>query len=181
MISVGYMAKRVTLRPEWMQIEGVVDVYSVSGCVSKDFANYIDYWGHNGYWLFDSPGAIRKLAQQNSIDLKGTTLFFYQVHELQFDNTHGQWTTFKPERSFPTKVVVPSKMALEGYDVVTFSAGAAPECSPLSCNSLAAKVTTNPHCLLASLAEAQNMLQSGQFENTEPGPYRIFAVYSVGW
>jgi hypothetical protein len=56
------MAKRVTIRPEWIQSEQVVDVYSVSNCVSNDFADYISYWKHNGFWFFDSPEIIRELV-----------------------------------------------------------------------------------------------------------------------
>lgn len=68
MIPVGYMAKRVSVRPEWIKAEGVADIYSVSGCVSEAFADYIRYWKHNGYWLFDSREVIRQLAQENCID-----------------------------------------------------------------------------------------------------------------
>ncbi len=50
MIPVGYMAKRVSKKPDWLQAAQVIDIYSVSGCVSEDFADYIDYWKHNGYW-----------------------------------------------------------------------------------------------------------------------------------
>ena len=134
MIPVGYMAKRVSTRPEWIQSERVVDVYSVSNCVSHDFADYIKYWKHNGFWFFDSPEIIRQLAQENSVDLKGTRLFYYEVHELEFDEAEGQ-----------------------------------------------SEVETNQHCLMASLEQAQQLLENGKFKNAEPGPYRIFAVYSSGW
>lgn len=181
MIPVGYMAKRVRIRPEWLRSERVADIYSVSNCVSNDFADYIHYWKHNGYWFFDTPETIRQLAREHSIDLEGTTLFYYEVHEREFHDVQGRWTTFGPEPSFPTEVVVPSGTVLEGYDVVTFSAGTGPECSPLSCNALAAEVEANPHCLLVSLEEAQRLLESGRFRIAEPGPYRIFAVHSLGW
>jgi hypothetical protein len=39
MMPVGYMAKRVSVRPDWIKVERVADVYSVSGCVSEDFAD----------------------------------------------------------------------------------------------------------------------------------------------
>jgi hypothetical protein len=55
MIPVGYMAKRVCRTPDWLGAPHVIDVYSVSGCISENFADYIQYWRHNGYWLFDSP------------------------------------------------------------------------------------------------------------------------------
>lgn len=89
------------------------------------------------------------------------------------------WVRFEPEASFDTNVQPPSAHTLEGFDVVTFSAGTSPECSPLSCNALAAGISTNSHCLLPSLDAAIQALESGSFDNSEPGPYRIIAVYSV--
>jgi hypothetical protein len=35
--------------------------------------------------------------------------------------------------------------------------------------------------LFSSFDEAKAHLERGAFNNSEPGPYRIFAVYSVGW
>ena len=58
MVPVGYMAQRVARRPEWLAAERVSDIYSVSSCASDYFADYIKYWKHNGYWLFDSPAII---------------------------------------------------------------------------------------------------------------------------
>lgn len=181
MIPVGYMAKRVKARPEWIRATGVADIYSVSGCVSQDFAEYINFWKHNGYWFFDSPQVIVELAHKNSIDLTGTKLFFYEAYEREFDTDRSEWVAFEPERSFKTAVLVPHIRELEGFDVVAFSVRTSAECSPLSCNSLAERVQTNEHCLLASLENARQLLEDGAFENTEPGPYRIFAVYSTEW
>jgi hypothetical protein len=181
MIPAGYMAKRVATHPDWLQAERVRDVYSVSDHVSHPFADYIHYWEHNGYWLFDSPQVISELAQKHSIDLTGTQLFFYEVFEHQFNDQTNQWVEFEPERSFTTQVLLPTSPTLEGYDIVTFSVGTTPECSPLSCNSLASELETNPHCLLTSLDSAKQLLQQGRFSNTEPGPYRIFAVYTTVW
>jgi hypothetical protein len=55
MIPVGYMAKRVLRKPDWLPAPQVIDIYSVSNCHSENFADYIPYWKHNGYWFFDSP------------------------------------------------------------------------------------------------------------------------------
>jgi hypothetical protein len=53
----------VAPKPEFLKALQVVDIFSVSACISEDFADYhIQYWKHNGYWLFDSPEIIRKLA-----------------------------------------------------------------------------------------------------------------------
>jgi hypothetical protein len=179
MIPVGYMAKRVRKRPERFQAPHVVDVYSVSNCSCEDFVDYIQYWKHNGFWFFDSPEVIKTLAKENSIQLEGTSLFYYEAHEMEFDGEC--WNPWSPEPSFTTNVVLPLSKRLEGFDVVTFTARTSPECSGLSCSGLATKLRTNAHCLFDSFDEAQTNLNNGAFNESEPGPYRIFSVYSVDW
>ena len=178
MIPVGYMAKRVSPRPEWIAAERVVDIYSVSQCISPNFGEFIPYWKHNGYWFFDAPEIIEQLAREHAIDLTGTSLFYYEVYEHEFDEIVELWRDFEPA-SFPTNVVVPQQKALAGYDVVGFTVGTNPECSPLSCNQLATEVETNSHCLLASFEEAKDLLEQGTFRDVEPGPFRVFAVHST--
>lgn len=179
MIPVGYLAKRVALKPDFLNAPQVVDIFSASGCISGDFADYIGYWKHNGYWLFDSPEIIKTIAEENAISLDGTSLFYYEAYESELDGR--SWSSVTAEPSLETHVSPPPQKRLEGFDVVTFFARNAPECSPLSCNSLAEKVPTNRHCLLQSFEEAERFLNEGVFEGGEPGPYRIFAVYSVHW
>lgn len=118
MVPAGYMAKRVVVRTDWLAAEGVSSIYSVGGCVSHDFTDYIGFWKHNGYWLFDSPDIIIDIARENNIDLAEAMLFFYEVYELQFNS--GEWTSFEPEPSFGTNVSLPGAKVVEGYDVVTF-------------------------------------------------------------
>ena len=78
------MAKRGIDKPDELKADNVIDIYAVSNCMSKDFADYVNYWKHNGYWLFDSPAVIDNLSRDNSIDLSGTKLFYYEVYEVQF-------------------------------------------------------------------------------------------------
>ena len=180
MIPAGYMAKKIIKKPDWLKADSVKDVYSLTNCLSKNFADYINYWKHNGYWLFDSPDIIMDLAKEHSFDLEGTMFFYYEVYELEFHDSDSKWHSFIPEANFKTNVVGPHVKFLEGYDIATFSVGTSPECSPLSCNSAASVIKTNKHCLLDSFEEAKLLLERGRFNNTEPGPFRIFAVYSVG-
>ncbi|HZQ68759.1 MAG TPA: hypothetical protein VFA68_09595 [Terriglobales bacterium] len=173
------MAKRIYARPDWLNAPHVADIYSVSGCISEYFADYIQYWKHNGHWFFDSAEIIKSVAEEHSISLERTSLFYYEAYELEFNGK--TWQAFGSEQLFTTKVTSPSEEKLEGFDVVTFYVKTAPECSPLSCNSIAEKLPTNEHCLLASFEVARNALDTGAFNEAEPGPYRIFAVYSVPW
>ncbi len=179
MIPAGYMLKRVKAKEDWLKSDTVVDVYSVSNCFSEDFADYIDYWQHNGYWLFDSPDSMVSLAKQEHIDLSGTTLFYYEIYEYEFDGELGQWSNFAPFQPIVTPVQRPIKPHLQGFDVVSFWVKANPEHSPLCCNSLATDIPVNSHCLFNTFEEAKNALEQGFFENSEKGPYRIFAVYTL--
>ena len=179
MTPAGYMAKHVSKKPDWLPAPHVTDIYSISNCQSEDFADYIPFWKHNGYWLFDSPEIIQSVAAEHSIPLDGTSLFYYEVYEMEFDGE--RWEPFSSEPSFPTNVIVPAKKCLEGFDVANFTGRSSPECSGLSCGSLARDLPTNTDCLFASFDEAKTNVDNGAFNESEPGPYRIFAVYSVDW
>jgi hypothetical protein len=180
MMPAGYMFKKVISRPAWLEAADIDDIFSLSGCVSGNFTDYINYWKHNGYWLFDSPAVMEKIAEENNLALGGMTPFYYEVFKEEFDENSRRWSAFKPELSFRTNVEEPKWAQLAGYDVATFTAGASPECSPLSCNGLAAGVTVNRHCLFESFEQAKGSLEAGKFDHSGPGPFRIFAVHTLG-
>ncbi len=177
MIPAGYMAKVVADRPDWINAPNVVRIHSVSRCVSADFCDYIDHWQHNGYWFFDTPTPIRAIAQSDPSAAQAFEIFYYELDELQYDDERSRWEGYGPEESFPTNVQVPERKELLGFDVVTYSAGTSPECSPLSCNNLAETIEVNESCLLRSLEEAKRLVEGGAFSGSEPGPFRIVAVY----
>jgi hypothetical protein len=74
---------------------------------------------------------------------------------------------------------LPDWKILAGFDVVTSVTRNSPECSPLSCNSLANEIQTNSYCLLPDFDTAKRLIETRRFKNSEPGPYRIFAVYTL--
>jgi hypothetical protein len=179
MIPAGYMYKAVLQAPEWVKAPAAADVYSVSGCISRWFADYIPYWRHNGFWFFDQPEIIREIADEHAIDLSDKTLFYYEISEQEYHEDTGSWLPLPLDLPFPTNVQVPSDKQLAGYDVVTYSCGTSPECSPLSCNCLAPTVGVNHHCLVESLEKARASLEAQQFDDSEPGPFRILSVYTT--
>jgi len=177
MIEAGYLFKRLARRTEWIRNASVKDIHSVSSCLSRSFADYIDYWKHNGWWLFDSPSDMDDIIQREGVDQSALTLFYYEIFEQEYDEDGKYWSAIEPETSFVTAVEKPVNAKLSGYDVVSFSAGSSPECSPLSCNSLCEEIVVNEHCLIDSLEKAKAALEHGKFDNSEPGPFRIFAVF----
>ena len=181
MIPLGYMAKRNFEPPPALGLTEVVDIYSVNACVNDNFADYVNYWKHNGYWFFDSPEVIRQVARENSIDLEGTKLFYYEAHDLEFDGQH--WKPFAPWGQLPLNVESPRSKSLEGFDVIIVwtENSPDPEHSPLSCNGIAKELRTNIHCLFDTFGEAEAHLNEGAFAGCDPGNLRIVAVYSVNW
>ena len=178
MIPLGYLAKHIPKqRPDWLKAPNVIDVYSVSDCVNDTLVDSSN-GNHNGFWMFDSKAAIQTAAMANEIDMQGAMLFFYEAYESEFDGH--DWLAISPEASFETQVLIPPTKHLEGFDVVTFCDGPNSH-SPLSCNSIAADIKTNMHCLLENLDEAVAGVEGDAFDQSEPGPYRIYAVYSVPW
>jgi hypothetical protein len=101
------------------------------------------------------------------------------VFEKEYNENSKEWSTFEPEASFPTHVHEPVSAKLVGYDVTTFWVHTSPECSPLSCNSLATEIAVNCHCLFDTFEQAVEALEAGKFDDSEPGPFRVFAVYRV--
>ena len=97
---------------------------------------------------------------------------------MEFDGE--AWLAFSPE-AFPTRVQPPTEKRLGGFDVVNFTAHTSPECSGLCCSGLAKELPVNEHCLFPTFKDAEAAVGSGAFNQSEPGPYRIFAVYSVNW
>lgn len=179
------MLKRVVPPPQWLatplEKAGVtIDlVYSaVDCCTSTDFAEWISAWKHNGWWFFDDPAVLDALAVERGCDPAALTLFYYEAFEQEFVEEPGTWRPIVPEPSFATNVLVPARKTLQGYDVVTYYAGTSPECSPLSCNSLAAQVPVNRFCLFDTFEAAHAFAQSALCASSEPGPYRVIAVHT---
>lgn len=178
MIPAGYLYKRISPQTESLKRSGIANIFSLSGCMSKDFLDYVQFWKHNRYWLFDTPDAMKALALQHSADLSQATLFYYEAYEREYDEETRSWSPLPPEPTIFTDVRPPEKKSLQGFDVVCCG-HMSPGCSPLSCNGIANEVAVNRHCLFDSLDQAKQALETGKFEKSEPGPYRIFAVYTM--
>ena len=181
------MYKLIGSPPKSLTAANVVDICSAGicgGCDSPYFADYIQYWKHNGWWFFDSPEIIEAIASKENIDLTGLTLFYYEFFEQQFDKddksiSSAKWSPVKCTNDFITNVVVPKSKHLLGYDVVEYVYENSAGCSLMSCSNLAAEFLVNNHCLLPTIESAQAALESGKFLDKEPGPYRIVAVHKV--
>lgn len=179
MIPAGYMAKKIVQRPEWLKADAVADIFSVSGCTSPDFADYITYWKHNTYWFFDSPNIIQEILAKEEKNLDEFVMLYFEFYEKEFDEETKIWELFTGDEAFSYNVQIPTQKLLMGYDFVSYTGGTMHTCSPLSCNGLAERIPTNTHCLLHTFEEAMNVTEHMSEEVGEDGPYRIVAVYAI--
>jgi hypothetical protein len=179
MIPLGYMAKVIGEQmPEWLGAQNVIDVYSVSECVNDDLIEETFEAPRNGYGFYNSPNDIATIARSTSINPVTAVLFYYEAHELDFEER--TWEPFDLPDPISVRIEIPADKTLEGFDIVTWIDGPNSH-SPLSCNAIAEDIPTNAHCLLNTLEEAQHYLNAGAFKDGEPGPYRVYAVYTVPW
>ena len=177
MIPAGYMLKRIAKAPEWLECSRVHNIYSVSGCISKDFADYINYWKHNRYWFFDSQEIIYQIALQNKIQILNCEMLYYEIYEKEYD---GEWKIIEDDFKLGYNVEIPKRKEFLGYDIVSYIQRNKHECSPLSCNNLCKMVDVNENCLLDDFEITMKLVESLDIKKAEPGPYRIISVNKVG-
>ena len=121
----------------------------------------------------------KKLPLKKKSICPKTHCFIMKPYEMEFNDKLYSWSVFAPVTGFKTNIILPIEKQLRGFDVCTFSCGNKPECSPLSCNSLSETLPVNEHCLFDTFKEAKEAIESGKFNNSETGPYRILAVYTT--
>lgn len=173
------------MRPEWLKAPNVVDVCSVSGCVNDNLVDIESVWEHNAFGVANDPETLWRIASASHIDTSNAQLFFYEAYEQEIESENwlkkpSVWRPFTPVSSGKIEerlVVAPENKRLLGYDVVTCEDYL--EHSPLSCNSVAASLSVNEHCLFDSLEQAKEAIEAGHFTNCEPGVYKIYSVYLV--
>jgi hypothetical protein len=171
---VGFLAKRVVRRPDWLDNPIVREICSVSECISEGAPDRIDSWTHNKLGLYDTPDLARKVipAEQAA----SYELFSYRLYPIAFDvggmSPDEELTGDLPEPDL-------AGWSLVGYDLVGRSERSYFECSPLSCNHFAESCSVNAFCLIDDLAQAiQTGLAFGDYHRSgvEPGPYYLVEV-----
>ena len=172
MIDVGYFVKRVERRPEWLDA-GVAEVCSVSNCISQPPEGWIEHWLHNDFGLFNRVSdAIGVVGPDRRATYR---LFAYRLYPEFF--RHGAREPFAGAAVAPDPI--PPTFRSLGFDAVSKSMESILgfECSPLSCNSMAAEMHTNIHCLFESLEAAILGATRFSLEQPEPGDYYILEVF----
>jgi hypothetical protein len=188
---IGYRVKKVMARPNWLKDARVVDICSVSDCMSSPPEGWIDRWDVNDascYWTVE--GAVATIPTSEAA---AYTTFAYFMYPLEFDEgdqlTERKLTDLfgsADQNNLPQQLnagyhvlgydVVqgnPAQPAQDGYAPVMFSFG----CSPLSCNNRSIDFEVNKHCLLNDWDEAARAAREFSNGGAEPPPYYIVRIH----
>jgi hypothetical protein len=169
---VGYFAKGRAVPVEPGFPAQVTEICSVSGCISAPPAGWIDRWLHNDLGFYNQPSEARAAWPEQAAAL---SLFAYRLLPRRFV---GGRTELVEEDRFPVEPLAQNFVSL-GFDVVSRSISSFFECSPLSCNGLAAEVPVNRYCL-ETLEESAALAERCSREEPEPGPYYVLEVLREG-
>jgi hypothetical protein len=172
-IDAGYFAKRVAPKPDWLTAASVREICSASDCISVAPDGWIEPWLHNEFGWFNR--VADALAVIPPDEKPAFRLFAYRIYPEVFR------AGARHELTVPADVhpdPIPGTFTFLGFDSVSKSMESVLgfECSPLSCNAMAAAMDTNEYCLFDSLEAAVAGATRFSIEQPEPGDYYIIEV-----
>lgn len=173
MIDAGYFVKHTEAKPDWLQTSHVIEICSVSNCISSPPEGWIEHWIHNELgWFNCVSDAISVVPASQRAEYR---VFAYRLYPKIFRK--GNRVRLAP--SFDVRPdPIPETFRSLGFDSVSKSMESILgfECSPLSCNSMAAEYHANEFCLFPSLEAAIIGAERFSIEQPEPGDYYIVEV-----
>jgi hypothetical protein len=169
----GFFAKRIAPKPDGMHAPGVREICSVSQCISSGPDDWIKHWLHNELGWFNRISDAMKVVPRGQEAVY--RLFAYRVHPEIF-RAGGRVSFVLPDDVRPEPI--PGEFRSLGFDSASKSMESVLglECSPLSCNSMAAEFSTNEFCLYPGLDEAIAGAERFAAEQAEPGDYYVVEV-----
>ncbi len=170
-VLIGYLPKRITLRPDWLKAPQVAEICSVSDCIASPPCGWIDRWLHNDLFVYDAPELAWKVVPD--LERAAHKLYGYRLFPVEFRGERQQPFDVPPLTVEPMS----PEFELLGYDMVSRSLGTTFECSPLSCNHLAETIPTNQYCLVNDADTAFRLASMFEGQQPEPGPYFVVEVW----
>ena len=173
MIDGGYFVRQIVARPNEMVAPGVREICSVSECMSSGPEDWIQRWLHNSWGWFN------RIADALAVVPPGKEsnhrLFAYRMYPEIF-TAGGRLPLEVPHDVRPEPVGVDFRSL--GFDSAgrSMRSSLGLECSPLSCNGLAAEIPVNEYCLFPELREAIAGAERFALEQPEPGDYYVVEV-----
>jgi hypothetical protein len=173
MVDAGFFAKRIAPKPEFLRAPGVREICSVSQCISSGPEKWIDLWLHNDLgWFNRIADAVCVIPALENSQYR---VFAYRLYPEVFTKS-GRVPFVNPGNVQPEPI--PGGFRRLGFDSASKSMASVLglECSPLSCNGMAAELAVNEFCLFAELSDAIAGAERFAAEQPEPGDYYVVEV-----
>jgi hypothetical protein len=176
MIEGGYFPKRVASRPSYLNAPDVREVCSVSHCTSKAPDDWIEHWRHNELGWFNTVADALSVVPEAERPLY--RLFAYRLEPFFF--RQGQRVELAVLAHVHPDPIGPAFIE-RGFDATSKSIEGVLgfECSPLSCNDLAAEMAANAFCLFPTHDAALAGARRFSLEQPEPGDYYVVQVLEL--
>jgi len=191
-ILLGYLLKRSEKPAAWTAGPRVLEICSVSTCITRRPDNWVDRWDFNEAGYYSTPELASAAAPSERVDLY--RLFAYELFPLRF-HPLGSVNAIGFAQVFGSELhPVPDQRPLQdmhflGYDIVQQSQesaniespgqtclGGGFGCSPLSCVPYPLS-TVNQFCLVDRWEDAVTTALLFAKEQPEEGYYYIFGVW----
>jgi hypothetical protein len=170
-VLVGYFPKITHPGLEWLGNQSVLEICSVSNCISVSPEDWISHWKHNEFGFYDSEEIAQAVIGESE---KRFDLYAYKLYPFRCLQGKTELIPVIGEDLNP----LAEDYVFLGFDIVTKSSSDFFECSPLSCNAGASEYPVNRFCLISTKELARQALSSICTKGTyEPGPYFLFEVY----
>lgn len=173
MIDAGYGVMRVAPNPFPDKAPGVIEICSVSDCISHRPENWIQSWLHNDLGWYNNPADAAHMIPEGAGP--SYRLFAYRIHP-EFFRKGEPLDVHLPDNLQPEPI--PQDFQSRGFDAVSRELRSTQgfDCSPLSCNDMAAEYRANAHCLFATEQEAIAAARRFSIAQPEPGDYYVVEV-----
>jgi hypothetical protein len=172
-IDAGFFPKHIEPRPQFLHAPGVQEICSVSTCISSGPEDWIKLWLHNDLgWFNRMSDALRTIPSAQESQYR---LFAYRMYPEVLTG-RGRVPLILPDNVQPEPI--PGEFRSVGFDSASKSMETVLgfECSPLSCNGMAAEISANEFCLFSGLNEAIAGAERFAAEQPEPGDYYVIEV-----
>lgn len=177
-IFLGYLAKKLAPRPDWLACPNVEFVASVSECIAPAPPDRIDRWEHNHLELYDSESLAKGIIPRE--DLREYIIFAYHALPRIFHD--GKALDWYPMTNFEAASPTLDDPFDEhlGFDIVGYTNGGFFECSPLSCNGVAKEIAVNRFCLVDDVQQAMDLAKDFSKPESRVEPAYGYIVVSIG-
>ncbi len=181
-VLLGYRAREKCPKPDWLTVDNVEEIASVSTCIVPSIAVPWTPQAQNMMGFHATPEEAKHSVDTNRYFIDG-----YRLLDVQYQEGVPRKQTiaecFRASMSEDAREVRDLRLPIAkgfrilGYDAVSRSVGLSFQHSPLPCNGMAKEIPVNRYCLIDRLEDAIEAARRFSIGEAEPGTYYVVEVW----